>query len=100
MNEIDIFQQLHDRATRRELLSADEQFLLQQWYARQDQEEACVLAPGNNPTVLAALRDQIDASAARLSAAAEQIRTLNGENESLRRDIIALERQLAQKTMA
>jgi hypothetical protein len=100
MNENVMAQQLHDRATRGELLSAEEQARLHQWYEQQDQEETRLLAPAKEPPVLTALRDQIDASAVRLSAVAEQIQTLNAETESLRREIIALERQLAQRAMA
>lgn len=44
MNTDDLAQQLHARATRGEMLSADEQVQLDQWYVRQDQEEAALLA--------------------------------------------------------
>ena len=40
----DLGQRLHDRATRGESLSADEQVQLREWYALQDHAEAARLA--------------------------------------------------------
>jgi hypothetical protein len=42
----EIGQKLHDRATRGENLTVEEQELLQRWYAHHDQEEMVQLAIG------------------------------------------------------
>jgi hypothetical protein len=44
MNLQEIAQRLHDRATRGDLLSAEERVILDDWYARQDAEEERLFA--------------------------------------------------------
>ena len=92
--------QLHDRSTRGEVLSGEEQARLSDWYGQQDNEELATLARGSGSSSLAALRAQVDDAVAQLSAASERIQLLNAENERTRREIAALERQLAQKATA
>lgn len=90
-------QQLHDRATRGEPLSADERARLVDWYARLDQEEAASLNPTAPPASLAVLQAQVKATLAQLATLTEQIQTQTAENAALRREIAALQAQLAQK---
>jgi hypothetical protein len=89
--------ELHDRATRGGVLSADERAQLQQWYAEQDQAEAEMLARAPAPQT-ARLRAEVDDAIAQLVAVSQQLQSQCTENESLRREIAALEHRLAQRT--
>ena len=93
----ELARQLHDRATRGELLSAEERALLDQWYARQDREESAALAATVPPASAAALQAQVDAALAQLVTATQRIQTLAAENEAVRKEIADLQRQLARK---
>jgi predicted RNase H-like nuclease (RuvC/YqgF family) len=90
-------QQIHDRATRGEPISAEERSQLDQWYARMDAEEGALLNRGQ-PQELAALRGRIDAAVAQVRVVTQRIQTLTTENETARREVAALQRQLAQKS--
>lgn len=89
--------ELHDRATRGSVLSIDERAQLRQWYAEQDQAEAEILARAPAPQT-ARLRAELDDAIAQLVAVSQQLQSQSAENESLRREIAALERRLAQRT--
>ncbi len=91
----ELARQLHDRATRGDSLSAEERVLLDQWYARQDQEEGAALAAAVPPASAAALQTQVDAALAQLVTATRRIQTLAAENEAVRKEIADLQRQLA-----
>jgi cell division septum initiation protein DivIVA len=100
MSGDDIARQLHDRATRGETLSAEEQAQLDQWYERQDQAEGAALAKSSSPQSVAELQAQVDAATAQLLTVTQRIQALTAENEAVRRDIADLQRQLTQKTTA
>ena len=91
-------QQIHDRFTRGEAISAEERAQLDQWYAELDADENAVL--GRTPTQqdLSALRERVDATVAQLRSVTQRIQGLTAENEAVRRDVLALQRQLAQKS--
>jgi hypothetical protein len=89
--------QLHDRATRGLPLSTEEQALLSAWYARQDEEEHAQFAAAGPPQ-LATLRKQVNATLTQIIAVSQRIQTVSQENESLRKEIAALEQSLAQQT--
>lgn len=93
-NEVGV--QLHHRATLGLPLSAEERASLEAWYARQDAEEAAQLAAARVPS-LAALREQISARLAEISAVSQRIQTISRENEALRNEIAVLERRLTQQ---
>jgi hypothetical protein len=63
-------QQLHDRATRGESLSAEERAQLNAWYARLDAEEGAVLAAAAPPGSLTVLQAQVAMALAQLVKAA------------------------------
>ena len=89
--------QLHDKATRNEPLTAEEETALAAWYAQQDQIEAAVLASSSKPSLaLDALRGEVENALMRLQDTAQQVRAQADENEALRRDIAALTQKLAQ----
>ncbi len=86
---------LHARAARGEELSAAERERLDAWYAAQDAAEWALLTraePGQN---VVALHAQIAATTARLQEAAQRVHELAAQNEVLRKETVALQRQLA-----
>ena len=91
---------LHERATRGETLAPAEQTDLQAWYARQDSEEAATLTRTASTTGPDTLREQVTAAARRLHVVSGRIELLTAENEGLRQEIAALQRQLTRPTVA
>jgi len=91
----DLAKQLHDRATRGELLSAEEQAQLENWYALQDSAESHALGMTAAEETAATLRSQVDAALVQLITVTKRVQEIAAENEALRREIIALRRQLA-----
>jgi hypothetical protein len=90
------FQALHDRATRGERLSADEQAALETWYAQQDQAESQLLLAQAPPETLEHLRAQVATAAAQLETVSQRIREVLDQNEQTRHEIALLQRQLSQ----
>ena len=91
----DLAKQLHNRATRGESLSAEEQSQLKNWYALQDTAESNVLgltAAEKTPT---ALQAQVDVALTQLITVTKRIQEIASENDALRREIATLRRQLA-----
>ena len=87
--------QLHDRATRGEALTVEEQVALSVRYEEQDRTEAAVLAESHEGAALAALRTQVRAGVQQLRAVTQRIEELTEENDRLRQEIAASQRQLA-----
>jgi hypothetical protein len=97
MTPDDVGKGLHDKATRGVPLSAEEQTLLAEWYDRLDSEEGQQLGgPESSPT-LAALQAKVDGTLAQLVSLTQRIQSLAAENDTLRREVVALEQRLAQK---
>lgn len=90
-------EQLHDRATRGEALSAEEQAQLQAWYARLDREESAALSKGGVPENLVTLHTQIEMALDQLTTVTQRIQTLTSENADIRREIVSLQARLTQK---
>ncbi len=93
----DIGQRLHDRATRGEALTAEEQEQLRQWYAAHDQEEMKLLTAAPVPGGLAELQLRVQQVTAQVVLQAQRIQALTTENAQLRQEIAALQRLLATK---
>ena len=93
-------QQLHDRATRGQPLSADERSQLREWYAQKEREEADMLAATKPAKDLPALRAQVHAAVAELVQLSQRLQSVEAENDELRQEIAALQRELSQRTMA
>ena len=88
-------QQLHDKATRGDVLTATEQATLDTWYERQDAEEMAQFAVSSAPTlVLAPLRAEVSAAIRQLNEIAQRIQAQSDENEKLRQQNTALGKQL------
>jgi hypothetical protein len=93
----EIGQKLHDRATRGEGLTAEEQDLLQRWYARLDQEEMAQLSAAPTPSRLADLQSRVQQATAQVVEQAQRIEVLTAENAHLRQEIVSLQRLLTAK---
>jgi len=90
--------QLHDRATRGQDLSPEEQEQLAAWYAAQDRAEMAELGlPASETT--ASLQAQINAVLAQLASTTRQIQELTEENKALRREIAVVRQQLVQRAV-
>ncbi|SRR5712692_6689284 len=90
----ELAKQLHDKATRSLALSAEEQAQLEAWYTEQDQRERVVFGPMASSQRLATLHTQVETALAQLLTVTQRIQELTVHNETLRRDIAVLQRQL------
>jgi hypothetical protein len=94
-------QQLHDRATRGDALSEEEQRQLNEWYEIQDRAEMEMLSRSwaqRTDESVESLRSQIDAALTQIIKITKRIQEISAENQALRREIATLQRQLAQRT--
>jgi hypothetical protein len=94
-NTTNAMKQLHDKATRGEGLSAEEQARLENWYALQDQIEGQTLGLPTHEKTATTLQAQVEAALTQLMTVTNRIQQVAAENEALRRKITALRRQLA-----
>lgn len=90
----DLAKQLHDRATRGELLSAEEQSLLEDWYALLDCMESDTLGLTTDEKTLASLQAQVESALIQLMTVTKRIQEVAAENETLRHEVAVLRRQL------
>ena len=90
----ELAQQLHDKVTRGLALSAEEQARLEAWYTEQDWQERAVLGPTGSSQRLATLHTQVEMALAQLLTVTQRIQELTVHNETLRREIAVLQRQL------
>lgn len=82
---------LHDRHTRGELLSLEEQAWLDSWYIQIDADEHVqILGHSGTSSTPTAIQEQINATIIRIHAVAKQIQSTTTENERLRRANLAL----------
>jgi hypothetical protein len=91
----DLVKQLHDRATRDEPLSAEEQAQLENWYVLQDDAESSMLSLTPADRTPTALQAQVDIALTQLTTVTKRIQEIASENEALRREIAALRHQVA-----
>ena len=97
INEVSV-QSLHDRATRGESLTDQEQAELQQWYTRLDHRESDVLSRVPPSRTVADLEAQVAAAVGQLQSVTQRIQKLSADNVEVRQEIVDLQRQLAQKS--
>ena len=88
-------QALHDRLTRGERLTLDEQQILDAWYREQDQAESALIEQQVLPTDITVLRTQLEVSIKQLALVSQRINEVMLVNDELRRDIARLQAQLA-----
>ena len=84
--------QLHDKATRGEILSEDEQAELAAWYAAQDAAESQFLTETAPSQSLADLPADVQTAVTQLRAVALRIQVLSAQNEAIRQEVTALQR--------
>jgi hypothetical protein len=87
---------LHDKATRGESLTDNEQILLSEWYETQDKLEAGMLgitSVGYENTNQS-LQRQIGTGLEKLMSVIQQIKRIITENEDLKREIAVLQSQM------
>ena len=86
--------QLHDRRTRGQTLTAEEQMQLEAWYQQQDAAEAQQLNHVSTTTEIPDLQAQIEMVLTQLTAAMGRVQQVTAENEALRREISVLQQPL------
>jgi hypothetical protein len=91
-------QELHDKATRGATLSEAEQAELDAWYAAQDTAESQLLADAAPSQSLTHLQADVQAAVTQIRVASLRIQALAEQNEAIRQEVTALQRQLAQQT--
>ena len=95
MQTDDISRHLHDRATRGEDLTTDEEAQLVAWYAEQDRLEADGLVIPDEAPSLSVLKLQVDEAISQLRSTARQIEDVAAENDAIRQEIAVLQDRLA-----
>ena len=90
-------QELHDRATRGQPLTAAEQTHLDEWYAQQDTEENALINGTQTPQTIEGLQAQIKTALTQVAIITQQIQELMHQNEELRREVAGLKNQLTQR---
>ena len=92
----DSARKLHDRLSRGEALSVEEQTQLENWYASQDTAERKILGVTASEKTVASLQSQVYAALSQLTIVTKRIQEVSSENETLRNEIGGLRRQLIQ----
>lgn len=87
-------QKLHDKATRGEMLSKEEQTQLVEWYTHQDKNEADELIIPESNVNISTIQVQIEEVLAQLSTLTNHIQQIINENKVLRQDNNDLHQQL------
>jgi hypothetical protein len=90
-------QHLHNRATRGEQLTTEEQTALNEWYAQQDQAESLILHGSAISGPVSDLKVQVANAATQLAVVTQHISEVIVENQHLRDEVAALQQRLAQQ---
>lgn len=85
---------LHDKFTRGEPLSDEEQSQLTKWYEAQDNLESDILDTAWGKKNNDSLQSQIETALTQLTAITQRIQDVATENEALRQEITRLRHQL------
>lgn len=89
---------LHDRLSRGETLTPDDQQTLEAWYAQQDSAEHALINNAPPSDTIVQLQQQITQTAIQLQAITQQISATIAINETIRNEISALYARLAQQS--
>ena len=91
---------LHDRATRGEVLSAEEGAALDRWLAAQDEAEAALLSRKSAELSVAELRAEIKSVLMQVGSTTRTIQQVTAENDALRRDVETLRQQFVTRPLS
>lgn len=86
--------QLHDRWTRGQKLTDEEQAQLEDWYQQQDAEEAKQLSLASTTVEISDLQAQVETALTQLVTVLQRVQQITAENEALRREVSTLRQQL------
>ncbi len=87
-------QQLHNKASRGEMLTKEEEHFLEEWYLLQDRAETASLGITEEEISPSGLQAQIEAILVELVNITKRIREISLENDTLRNENIVLRNQL------
>jgi len=91
-------QSLHDKATRGDILTDNEQIMLSEWYESQDEIEAGMLGiTVGYENTNQSLQKQIGTGLEKLMSVIQQIKRIITENEALKREIAVLQSQMTRQ---
>jgi hypothetical protein len=90
MTKETLAKQLHAKASRSITLSADEQVLLDVWYAEQDKAEGEMLELTHPPQTIVLIQTEIDQTLNQIRETTQYIQELVVQNDSLRNQIATL----------
>lgn len=96
MQDDELGPQLHERATRGEKLTAEEERQLQNWYLAQDEADIRVLGLVATEMRLDELQMQVQGTFAHLSELTRHVQALSEENTRLRREVVELRQRVPQ----
>lgn len=91
---------LHDRATRGQTLTAEEQVLLQAWYDEKNREEAAQLNLSATTASVTELEEQVRKAEQQALELIRQNQAIAAQNEAIRANIALLRRKLEERTSA
>ncbi len=94
MNETKKMQRLHQRRACGEILSAEEQKALENWYKILDREEEIQINSRNRSVDIVGLRNELSKTLAQIAAVRREIEATAAQNEVLRRQNQQLEKQI------
>jgi len=92
--------QMHDRLTRGLALAEEEQASLAAWYAKLGSEESAALSRTPSPQTVTALQARVEAVTIQLLNVTQRIQATAAANDHLRREVAALQEQVAQRLKA
>ena len=86
--------QLHDRKTKGDVLTPEENAQLENWYASQDAQEASEISPALSSLDTASVQTQTRSILSQLTMTTQRIEFISIENEAIRQEISELKSQL------
>jgi Ca2+-binding EF-hand superfamily protein len=96
MENDNLMQILHDRATRGEVLSETERRQLESWYESQDKLESESLNKIDVGNILSKRNIQIESALSEIAEITSKIQKILAENEKIRRENEILRRKIAE----
>ena len=99
MSETKKMQELHQLAVKGELLTAEENAALQNWYENLDREEDSILNNSQTVQNTQTLRENLNLTTKQIAKISREIETLVGQNEKLRKENQSLKNALESRLL-